>query len=294
MNTSVQLPVYRYWHRAGRTLWFVYAVQGEPIRAKRHTRPFGRDSAWDGGTTKQMNAQTKGSMVERKSLVLFQPVVDAQTHCIVSCATVSARPRFTVAGQDSHNAMELEDWNDALRCLHACRTLDCNLSLLAPVSEQQLRSPTFIVQALRSLEELQIPASCIELEIVERVAMGDASFMIGRLTALRQSGFSIVIDKLGSGYSTVSQLLDMPSTGLRIDEALTRRAQARGGAALIEAILRIALVRGLRTIAAGVQDADAAAVLSLLGVNRLQGNFFGSAVDCHDFMQQLSSESHVH
>jgi EAL domain-containing protein (putative c-di-GMP-specific phosphodiesterase class I) len=190
--------------------------------------------------------------------------------------------------------MELQVWLDALTCLQTWRTLGHKLSLLAQVSEQQLRSPTFMAQLMRWMEQLQIPASCIELGISERVAMDDAGFMMGCLTALRQSGFSIVIDKLGSGYSTVSQWRDTPSTGIRIDEALTRRAQARTGAALIEAILKLASAHGFRTIAAGVQDADAAAVLSLLGVHRQQGNYFGPAMDCQSFTRQLSDDCHVH
>jgi EAL domain-containing protein (putative c-di-GMP-specific phosphodiesterase class I) len=239
-----------------------------------------------------MNVPTTGSVVERESMALFQPIVDAQTHCVVGCALVFAAPPITPADQDSPKEIELQVWLDALRCLQAFRQQGSDLSLLAPVSELQLHSPTFTAQLMGLLEQLQIPASCIELEISERFAMGNDSFMMGCLTALRKCGFSIVIDQLGSGYSTVSQWLDTPSTGIRIDEALTRRAQAKGGAALIEAILKIASARGLHTIAAGVQDADAAAVLSLLGVQRLQGNYFGPAMDCHTFTKRLNVIHH--
>ena len=237
-----------------------------------------------------MNVSTTGSVVERESLPLFQPIVDAQTHCLVGCALVLAGPSFTPEDQDSPKEIELQVWLDALRCLQAWRNQGNDLSLLVPVSETQLHSPTFIAQLMCLLEQLQLPASCIELEISERVAMGDAGFMVACLTELRKCGFAIVIDKLGSGYSTVSQWLDTPSTGIRIDEALTRRAQGKGGAALIEAILKIASVRGLRTIAAGVQDANAAAVLTLLGVHRLQGDYFGSVMDCHAFTQRLRGD----
>jgi EAL domain-containing protein (putative c-di-GMP-specific phosphodiesterase class I) len=239
-----------------------------------------------------MNIQTTGSAVQRESLALYQPIVDAQTHCVVGCALVLGRSSFTPEDQESPQEIELQVWIDALTCLQACRKQGSDLSLLAPVSESQLHSPTFTAQLMGLLEQLQIPACCIELEISERVAMGNTSFMVECLSKLRKCGFSIVIDKLGSGYSTVSQWLDTPSTGIRIDEALTRRAQAKGGAALIEAILKIASICGLRTIAAGVQDADAAAVLALLGVERLQGEYFGHAMDCQTFKQRLSVIHH--
>jgi EAL domain-containing protein (putative c-di-GMP-specific phosphodiesterase class I) len=122
--------------------------------------------------------------------------------------------------------------------------------------------------------------------------MGNAGFMMGRLKELRASGFSILIDKPGSGHSIVSHWLNTPSTGVRIDENLTRRPQVRECAVLIEAILMIASVCGLRTLACGVQDADAAAVLGLLGVHRLQGSYFGPAMDRECFAQRLSTDCH--
>jgi EAL domain-containing protein (putative c-di-GMP-specific phosphodiesterase class I) len=226
--------------------------------------------------------------------LLFQPIVDAKTHGIVGCALVLPPPRLTPEGRDSPNARELEDWSSALKCLQAWRKPGGNFSLLAPVSEQQLQSATFIAQLLRALEQVQLPASCIELEVSAHVATRDAVPMKERLKALREAGFSILIDGLGSGFSNVSQWLETPSTGLRIDEALTRRALERESAVLIESMLMIASACGLRTIATGVQDADAAAVLGLLGLHRLQGNYFGLPMDCQSFTQRLSAECHGH
>jgi EAL domain-containing protein (putative c-di-GMP-specific phosphodiesterase class I) len=235
-----------------------------------------------------------GVVLGRNFQLLFQPIVDARTHCVVACALVSPRPRFTPEGLDLPSEMDIRVWIEALTWLQDYRQRDYKLSMLAHVSEQQLHSSDFMGQLLRGLEHLKLPASCIELEISERDAVGRDGYMIERLTTLRQAGFSIVIDNLGSDYSAISHLLYKPSTGIRIDEALTRRAQTNVSTALIEAILKIASVRDLHTIAAGVQDADTAAILTLLGVHRLQGNYFGLPLDCESFAEGLRGDSHAH
>jgi EAL domain-containing protein (putative c-di-GMP-specific phosphodiesterase class I) len=224
-----------------------------------------------------------------ESSALLQPIVDAQTQGIVGAALVAACTCLTPEGQGVSNAIELVDWIEALMCLKACNTRGHTLRLLAPVSEQQLHAPSFVAQLMRTLDELQIATSCIKLEISERIVVGEGDFMVGCLTELRHAGFSIVLDKLGSGYMNFSRWLDIPVTVIRIDEALALRAQSSEGAALIGALLKMASIRGLHTIAGGVESADAAAVLALLGVHRLQGSHFGPAMNCHRFMQQLDS-----
>jgi EAL domain-containing protein (putative c-di-GMP-specific phosphodiesterase class I) len=146
---------------------------------------------------------------------------------------------------------------------------------------------------MRALEQLALPASAIELEIAEHVLLGHADFMRDHLNALLASGFSILCGELGRNHSSLAQWRDTPMTGLRIDETLTRQPQARESGVVIEALLMIASTCGLCTIATGVQDADAAAVLSLLGVQRLQGRHFGEPMDCRDFERLLERDRHA-
>jgi EAL domain-containing protein (putative c-di-GMP-specific phosphodiesterase class I) len=234
-----------------------------------------------------MTAQTDAPYGIGERLALFQPIVDARTHGVVGFELLARVTGFTPDGQEFQLVPELPAWMCALSYLQSFRNMGYQLSLLAHVSEQQLNSPTFIGVLIRSLQLLRIPPSCIELEISERFVVASTDFMNGSLAALSQSGFSIFMNKLGSDYLSLSHWVNLPLTGIRIDDDLTRRPQASAEAKLVEAILRIASVRGLRTTACGVHDADAAAELSLLGVHRLQGDFFGPAMDCQRFAQGL-------
>jgi EAL domain-containing protein (putative c-di-GMP-specific phosphodiesterase class I) len=110
---------------------------------------------------------------------------------------------------------------------------------------------------------------------------------------LRDAGFGVMIGELGSGHATFSQVLGRPATGIRIDAALTRRVQGKVGAELIEAIVKLAQACNLQTTACGVDDAETAAVLTLLGVQRLQGPYFGEPMECRAFEKILEQDRHA-
>ena len=157
------------------------------------------------------------------------------------------------------------------------------LTLLANISRQQFHAHDFTLQLANDLTRLGIPLSYMDLEIEENVAMEEGPSAVGRMTALRETGFGVVIGQFGSGHSTFLQLFGRPSTAIRVDAALTRRVQGKGGAEFIEAIVNVAHASKMYTIASGVKDAETAALLTLLGVDRLQGRYFGEPVDSQRF-----------
>jgi EAL domain-containing protein (putative c-di-GMP-specific phosphodiesterase class I) len=230
----------------------------------------------------------------------FQPIVDAQTQQIVSCEVVPcwhdeihghvpARNFMPVAQQlGMLEELGLQVWSHSLACLHAWRSHSKDLTLVANVSRQQLHAHSFTVQLSTDLRRLGIPLSCMDLEIAEDVAMEDSLSALERLTALREAGFGVVIGEFGSGIFPFSQLIGKPSTGIRIDASLTRRVQGKQGVDLVEAIVKVAQVSNLTTIAAGVEDAETAAIMTLLGVHRLQGRHIGEPVDRQGFEKLLA------
>jgi EAL domain-containing protein (putative c-di-GMP-specific phosphodiesterase class I) len=110
---------------------------------------------------------------------------------------------------------------------------------------------------------------------------------------MRAAGFGVFIGEFGSGHSTYSQLLLQPATGIRVDAALTRRVQGKVGAELIETIVKVAQAANLQTIAAGVEDAETAALLTLLGVQRLQGRYFGEPMDRQGIEKILGQDGYA-
>jgi EAL domain-containing protein (putative c-di-GMP-specific phosphodiesterase class I) len=129
------------------------------------------------------------------------------------------------------------------------------------------------------------------LEITESVAMSEVDFAMDRLRALHEAGFKLAVDDFGVGYSSLSQLHEMPVDELKIDISFTSRVLEPQGARLIQAIVGLAQALHISTVAEGVEDAETASTLTALGVNRLQGYHFGRPMPEQEFEDWLNAQA---
>jgi len=91
------------------------------------------------------------------------------------------------------------------------------------------------------------------------------------------------IDDFGTGYSSLSQLHDMPVNEVKIDISFVRRIHTTQGMRVIQAIVQMASAMHLECVAEGIEDSATADILTNLGVNTLQGFFFGKPMPMEDF-----------
>jgi len=84
------------------------------------------------------------------------------------------------------------------------------------------------------------------------------------------------MDDFGTGYSSLSQLQRMPLDALKIDrefvKGMNHDATSRS---IVNSIIALAHMMGLRVIAEGVETAEQAARLAEAGCDYLQGYHFG-------------------
>ena len=92
-----------------------------------------------------------------------------------------------------------------------------NLTMAINVSQVQLRETDFTEQLQQIVQDSQVPAEAIELEITESVAAEDFNFLVQRLNEIRALGFGIAIDDFGTGFSSLGVLRHLPATRLKID-----------------------------------------------------------------------------
>jgi EAL domain-containing protein (putative c-di-GMP-specific phosphodiesterase class I) len=128
------------------------------------------------------------------------------------------------------------------------------------------------------------------LEVTESVALSDVQNGAERVSELRRAGFGIAIDDFGTGYSSLSQLHEMRADELKIDISFVRRLHEPSGLSLVQAIINLAQLFGLKTVAEGVEDAATAQKLRDLGVDYLQGYWFGKPMPQAEFLAWLESQ----
>ena len=125
------------------------------------------------------------------------------------------------------------------------------------------------------LEETGLPPRLLVLEITENVLIGDLLSTREKLNALRAMGVRIAIDDFGMGYSSLNYLRALPVDILKIDRSfVTGLGTEQNVDALVEAIVEMARVMGLDTIAEAVEYPCEARRLRELHARLAQGFYF--------------------
>jgi diguanylate cyclase len=143
------------------------------------------------------------------------------------------------------------------------------------VSQVQFRHPRFLDMLRCVLAETQAPASRVELEITESIAMEEPDVLIELLSQIKQTGVCIAIDDFGTGFSSLSYLQRLQVDRLKIDRSfVTEITSSSRGSSIAEMVIQLGRNLGLSVIAEGVEDERQAGILTALGCPLAQGYLF--------------------
>jgi len=121
-----------------------------------------------------------------------------------------------------------------------------------------------------------LPQGTFCLEISEQQIIGDPSYLIEPVRALRAAGLLIAIDDVGFGSSCLESLVLLEPDVLKIDKrCVIGIARHPERAAHLRRYLGIARTLAAEIVAEGVETADDLAVLRDLGVELAQGFYWG-------------------
>lgn len=142
----------------------------------------------------------------------------------------------------------------------------------------------------RALQQNNLPANCLTLEITETTAMHDADASLTVLQRLSDMGVDLSIDDFGTGYSSLMYLKRLPANELKIDRGFVRELeQDSDDAAIVSAIVALGQALGLRIVAEGVETDKQQDFLTRLGCDSLQGYLLGQPVPAEQFMGKLQA-----
>lgn len=133
----------------------------------------------------------------------------------------------------------------------------------------------------------------ISFEILESVLVEEQSdFFNHSLDRLRETGISIEIDDFGSGHASIVGLMHLRPDVMKIDQRLimpiTESDMTRG---LLEQIIGMAELMGLRVTAEGVETMEHARILAELGCDTLQGYAFCKAIPIEELEKFIATRA---
>ena len=162
----------------------------------------------------------------------------------------------------------------ALALEQACRAARelPGLSVAVNVSPLQLMEPHFVDGVKSLLGRAGINPALLQLEVTESLMLEDAAAALRRLHALRELGVQVALDDFGTGFSSLAYLRAFPFHTLKIDRSfvrsLTEHADAR---AIVNTIVQMAGVLGMRTVAEGVETERELAIIRAIHGDEVQG-----------------------
>ncbi len=150
--------------------------------------------------------------------------------------------------------------------------------------------PSLSVQELpdrlgSALARRGLDSSALTVEITEDVLLDDIDRTRTVLGELRRRGIRIAIDDFGSGYSALWYLRDLPVDEVKLDRSFIApvATDPRAGA-VARAVIDLAHVLLLKTVAEGVENGETVEWLRRHGCDIVQGYYFSAALTAADVL----------
>jgi len=229
-------------------------------------------------------AELRTIMSEGLLTTHYQPIVDMDLDAIMGYEALTRGPENTAfevpkALFTASEAIRLSGELDALcsqKALRGARGFDPDKKLFLNSLPETLGTPGLIERSLSAvLEEVALRPHNLVLEITERTAIEDFESFGRELEHLRRIGFLVAIDDVGTGYSSLQTISEVPADFLKIDISLIKNIhQSLIKQDLVHSLLQVASRTRTRVIAEGIETEEEYRALRACGVRYGQGFYF--------------------
>ncbi|MDH3194753.1 MAG: EAL domain-containing protein, partial [Hyphomicrobiales bacterium] len=162
------------------------------------------------------------------------------------------------------------------------------------VSPAQLRDPMFVENVIGIVELADINPRRIEIELTEGIVVSHPELARQKLEQLKAAGFTIALDDFGTGFSSIGYLRQLPFDKLKIDRSFVADVGTSDRAnSLLQSLVTLGDALDLNVVAEGVETADQARLIHLLGCELLQGFFFAKPMPIAELRARFGDDQLV-
>jgi len=164
------------------------------------------------------------------------------------------------------------------------------LTMSVNISAKDFAQPGLASEIRNCLAETGVDPGCLQLEIIETIAMGDAEKSGHVLAQLKALGVRLSIDDFGTGYSSLSRLRRIPVDTLKIDRSFIFHMDSDPESReIVRIIIMLAHNLGLKVVAEGTETEEHINLLKQLNCEMAQGYFFSRPADDQAMAKLLAS-----
>ncbi|MEC5386008.1 EAL domain-containing protein [Uliginosibacterium sp. H3] len=262
------------------------ALRSAKVQGRNTCRSFTEDMGLGDVAQLLLENQLRQALTRDELLLHYQPQIDMASQRIVAVEALVrwkhpvhgllAPDRFIPAAEHSELFAPLGEWVLRAACRQMRAWQHAGLTHIERVavnlSAQQFDQPDLPALVASVLQETQLGAQHLELEITESMAMRNPERSITVLRDLLAMGITLALDDFGTGYSSLSYLKLLPVTRIKIDRSFVSNVENDPhDAEICAATIDLAHKLGLTVTAEGIETPGQFAYLRGLACNEAQG-----------------------
>ncbi|MBS0496552.1 MAG: EAL domain-containing protein [Proteobacteria bacterium] len=247
----------------------------------------------------ELERELRAAIKNDELQVLFQPIVNAQSHRIARIEALVRWPHprrgylspgeFLPLAEDIGQIEQLGEIVLRTSCIAAykLRQLGYPVNVSVNVNPRQLLNPHFPQTIVQVLRDTGLPAKSLILEITESAIVNDMERVSKVLEEIKCLEILIALDDFGTGYSSLTLLRELPIDILKIDKSFVRTLdQNRNDLKIVQAIIGLGKNLGLTVIAEGVETEQQVKLLLQHACYYHQGFYFSRPIP-YDALYEL-------
>ena len=176
---------------------------------------------------------------------------------------------------------------EVIQCLQA---EGYSLPVSFNLANSDVVSPIIFNEINRCINEHDIDASLLDIEVTETQATEDYTVINPLLRSFINKGVGVSIDDFGTGYSSLSQLADLAATTIKLDQKFVNDLTAENcdkALHIVQMIARLAERFAFKLIAEGVETEEQRQLLMDNGYQHAQGYYFAKPMPVEELLNWL-------
>jgi diguanylate cyclase (GGDEF)-like protein len=233
----------------------------------------------------ELETEMQQAMERGEISLMFQPQASLDDNSIIGVEALMrwmhpdlgavSPDRFIPIAEETGKIVELGRWILTEACREVA-TWPGSLRLSVNISPIQFELVDVVAEVKEALSRSGLPAHRLDVEITEGIFVSNVRATIEALQKLRDLGVGIALDDFGTGYSSLSYLGRLPVDKIKIDQSFVRKLPGdQQAGVIIRAVMMLSEALNKIVIAEGIETADQAWMLKMMGCKVGQGYHFG-------------------
>ena len=250
-----------------------------------------------------MEASFEKAIREKQFVVYYQPKLDPYTNKIVGAeglvrwqqedGTLLAPNNFIPLFEKDSLIVRLDAYMFRAICEEQKRMMDMGLNIVPisiNLSRNSLIRNDLLEEYMSIIKETGVSIESVPIELTE-----SSAFLVSQIKGfadkLKDAGFSLHMDDLGNGYSSLISLHMLSFDVVKIDKSLTDFIGNFEGDAIIKHTIALARELSMKVVIEGVETAEQVEFLKELGCDAIQGFYYSKPVPQEDFEKMIAQNS---